>query len=656
MQAPQSLVDLVNRNAVALERLKAGESRKFQAYLREIDKSLRERLLANDLTEFSRARMERLLVGVAGMLGENLQAYASDLSDSLVQLANQQGEHEAGMITAISAAPDALEFVIPSVEQMKAAVFSNPLSVRGPDGGKLLQPFIDDWTTSEIDTITGAIRQGYFEGQTTQQIVQRIRGTKANNYADGLLARTNLNADAITRTAINHAATTARVETMKANSDICKGYRFHATLDSKTSTQCFVGSTLVAWDGPLQKIFRSEYVGNVITVTTAAGKKLEGTPNHPVLTPNGFLPLHELKPGQEVVCSVPGKNTSICSYQKIAMPATLSELFDFFSHQPSTDILRKRASADDFYGDGAGMDGEINTVLVESELGYNLVPVGLQDVQDNQFSLDNRLASVLANGAGHDLAVARAPIIKPSQITPGVIESGIEPASASPYLSDDFNGPFSGFEHFNDATAIINDKLINLPPAETGHGPGLFEKRGDCGGGYTVLPANTGGAAPLAIETDYIIGVISEFRRCHVYTLECSQGFYSAGGLIVKNCRSLDGQVFKFGKGPLPPLHIRCRSTVVEELSDEYSWLSEGATRSSAQGYQDAQLSYYDWLKTQTADYQDEVLGPTRGKLLRDGGLSSEKFSALQLDRNFMPITLDEMKKRNPLAFKRAGI
>ena len=48
------------------------------------------------------------------------------------------------------------------------------------------------------------------------------------------------------------------------------------------------------------------------------------------------------------------------------------------------------------------------------------------------------------------------------------------------------------------------------------------------------------------------------------------------------------------------------------------------------------------------------AIGPQRGKLLRDGGLSSEKFGELQLSKSFEPLTLDEMRKLEPEAFKEA--
>ncbi|MNR66542.1 hypothetical protein D3C85_1900820 [compost metagenome] len=69
-----------------------------------------------------------------------------------------------------------------------------------------------------------------------------------------------------------------------------------------------------------------------------------------------------------------------------------------------------------------------------------------------------------------------------------------------------------------------------------------------------------------------------------------------------------------------------------------------------------ADLSYYNWLKQQPASFQDRAIGPVRAKLFREGGLSIERFAELQLDRNFSPLTLAQMKAIEPLAFERAGL
>lgn len=121
-------------------------------------------------------------------------------------------------------------------------------------------------------------------------------------------------------------------------------------------------------------------------------------------------------------------------------------------------------------------------------------------------------------------------------------------------------------------------------------------------------------------------------------------------------CRALDGQTFELGKGPLPPAHMSCRSTTVAVLDPVFDQVRDLLTRASASGPVPQRMTYYEWLKQQDADFQDSVLGVTRGLLFRNGGLTAEEFARLQLNRFFDPLTLEEMRRLKPLAFARAGI
>jgi SPP1 gp7 family putative phage head morphogenesis protein len=122
-------------------------------------------------------------------------------------------------------------------------------------------------------------------------------------------------------------------------------------------------------------------------------------------------------------------------------------------------------------------------------------------------------------------------------------------------------------------------------------------------------------------------------------------------------CRDRDLDKFEVGKGPLPPAHPNCRSTTVAVLKGALGEeLEKEGTRASVDGQVKASESYYDWLQKQPADFQDLALGPTRGKLFRDGGLSNEDFSRLQLNKNFEPATLAQMRELEPAAFARAGL
>lgn len=112
-------------------------------------------------------------------------------------------------------------------------------------------------------------------------------------------------------------------------------------------------------------------------------------------------------------------------------------------------------------------------------------------------------------------------------------------------------------------------------------------------------------------------------------------------------CRSRDGQKYEFGKGPLPPAHPNCRSSILPVVSDEFDFLDSGAKRAARGadgGMQiDANTSYYDFLKQQPAWFVDDALGPVRGKIFRNSGMTPEEFRVASVDGFGRPLTLKEM-------------
>lgn len=157
-------------------------------------------------------------------------------------------------------------------------------------------------------------------------------------------------------------------------------------------------------------------------------------------------------------------------------------------------------------------------------------------------------------------------------------------------------------------------------------------------------------------------------------------------------CRALDGQRFPRGEGPRPPLHINCRSLRVAVIDGqvvgsrpakpatrrmllrEYSErnnlgrvtsrdaLPRGHKTSFDQferrrlreliGQVPAKTSYGEWLRRQSNEFQEDVLGQTKAKLFREGGLTLERF----VDRNGRELRLSELAQSDAAAFRAAGL
>ena len=74
--------------------------------------------------------------------------------------------------------------------------------------------------------------------------------------------------------------------------------------------------------------------------------------------------------------------------------------------------------------------------------------------------------------------------------------------------------------------------------------------------------------------------------------------------------------------------------------------------RASMDGAVPAETTFAAWIKRQSAARQDQVLGATRGKLMRAGGLDLPAF----YDNKGTMLTLDELRQRDAAAFRRAGL
>lgn len=116
-------------------------------------------------------------------------------------------------------------------------------------------------------------------------------------------------------------------------------------------------------------------------------------------------------------------------------------------------------------------------------------------------------------------------------------------------------------------------------------------------------------------------------------------------------CRGRDGQIYELGKGPLPPAHPNCRSTTIPKVSEEFDFLDEGAKR-AARGADggtqvDANTTYYEFLKQQPAWFQDDALGPVRGKIFRNAGMTPEELRSASIDGFGLPLTLKEMAEKD---------
>ncbi len=185
-----------------------------------------------DLGPATTARLRELTGGIGQMTKVATDGAQQQLRLELAGLPQDEARFQVGLAKATVPTELHLELVLPAPVTLQAVVEARPF------GGRLLSEWFDGLAASQQSQLMQAIRLGVTQGQTTAQIAQRIRGTRAQGYADGILEIGRVQAEAVARTAVMHISTQARQATFEANSDLVKGVIWVATLDSSTCPTC----------------------------------------------------------------------------------------------------------------------------------------------------------------------------------------------------------------------------------------------------------------------------------------------------------------------------------------------------------------------------------------------------------------------------------
>ncbi len=134
-------------------------------------------------------------------------------------------------------------------------------------------------------------------------------------------------------------------------------------------------------------------------------------------------------------------------------------------------------------------------------------------------------------------------------------------------------------------------------------------------------------------------------------------------------CQSLDGQEFRTGDGPIPPIHMNCRSIRVpvvdgrplgnrpatKNFKGRLGNLRGPARRREVAkliGKVPASTNYDTFLRNSDTAFQNNVLGPTRARLFRAGEFDVQGF----VDNSGARLTLRDLYDTKPGAFQRLGI
>lgn len=228
--------DAVLRHQIGLRRYSSGLAKRVADLLARADADLVDllnarlpRFLDREI-DFTGERWAVLLQDIRAARSVAIQEYKDLSREELNKLSKMEADREINQLEA--AIPIEVSFATVAADQLRAIVSSRPFQ------GRLLNDWFKTLEAQDGARVIQAIQVGMTEGEPIPSIVKRIVGTKANNYADGILSITRQNATAIVRTAVNHVSNTAREYVWEANEDIVIARIWHSTLDGRTSAIC----------------------------------------------------------------------------------------------------------------------------------------------------------------------------------------------------------------------------------------------------------------------------------------------------------------------------------------------------------------------------------------------------------------------------------
>lgn len=255
---------------------------------------------------------------------------------------------QIGSVRTAIATGQAFRAVIntPFAGRVNPGAFERWVSATQP--GSPIRGVIDGYGERVSESIRTRVTEGIGSGQGAGTIRRQIMRDVGTDATEGRIAT-------LTRTEVNRAYRgVGRADMTALGKDIPGNHEWEwlASLSPRTCPACFPGDTLVSGPAP-EKAFTRHYVGDVIVIETASGKRLTATPNHPILTSSGWIAAEMLNVGGNVVSQIGTDGAaSLVNVDNYGAPAPIKEVAE------SLPVISAEmpSAAPDFHGDGEGSE------------------------------------------------------------------------------------------------------------------------------------------------------------------------------------------------------------------------------------------------------------------------------------------------------------
>ncbi|WP_434577558.1 phage minor head protein [Pseudomonas sp. Z1-6] len=277
MSSEGYLTDATTRHQVYVQRYAGGNLKRVAAFISKAIKTAKDRVSAG-LSEYGTRRylsqIETLQGDLRGIYDDLKGRAQLDLGEFAVYEAEFNGKMLGRVIKAI------VQLNVPSAELVSAAALADPMLLEARKGVQRISisGALDQFGTKKAAEIIGEIQIGSSLGETSQQIGRRLTSIHQLHQDQ---------ASSLVRTMTNHVASTARMQTLKANDDILKGKRRIATLDGKTTPFCrSIDNQVVPLDAPSPPFHWSCRTSEIPVLKDEFAREIPGS-TRPSIGPDG---------------------------------------------------------------------------------------------------------------------------------------------------------------------------------------------------------------------------------------------------------------------------------------------------------------------------------------------------------------------------------
>lgn len=348
---------------------------------------------------------------------------------------------------------------------------------------------------------------------------------------------------------------------------IASTVRYHKSNLMPIHPGCVVGSTPVSnivgsfsdptfGSNTVKATTRRSYTGKLVTITTVTGKQVTITPNHPVLTDQGWIPADFIREGHNVICRDFSHGAVDSSPNEKQTPSLIEDIWRTSS---MSGFVTMPLASEDFHGDGA--NDKVDIVYTDGNFPAITNFTASQPLRKLSLMMRHR------SGVAFSCLSTQAPFF-PGSFTPSnssMRGSGLSRAFLGGHIARADIASFRASPGLDAAmlqrTAdsptfdVINrrqSKLRLSSEVTSGHfnmrefSPSSPSRRFDPAGSefsgqgllvYAALGSSLLDRLAGQVQVDRVISVRArDVTACQVFNLHTGEGWYNAGGLIVSNC------------------------------------------------------------------------------------------------------------------------